>query len=89
MNRQGLVKEIASLTSTKKQAQEIVDKVFDTIKECLKRREPVAISGFGTFKVKETKARVGRNPRTGETVQIPARKKIAFRASKELKNSIL
>jgi len=89
MNRQGLIKEIASLTSTKKQAQEIVDKVFDTIKECLKRREPVAISGFGTFKVKETKARVGRNPRTGETVQIPARKKIAFRASKELKNSIL
>jgi DNA-binding protein HU-beta len=46
----------------------------------------VAISGFGTFKVKQTKARQGRNPKTGETIQIPAKKKVAFRASKELKS---
>ena len=74
---------------TKKQAQDIVELFLDTIKSTLKKREPVAISGFGTFKVKETKARMGRNPKTGESIQIPAKKKIAFRVSKELKAEIL
>ncbi len=89
MNKQDLVREIASMTSTKKQAQEIIEKVFDIIKSSLKKKEPVAISGFGTFRVKETKARLGRNPKTGETIQIPAKKKVAFRASKELKTTVL
>ncbi len=89
MNKQDLIKEVAKLTATKKQASEIVEKIFGTIKECLKKKEPVAISGFGTFRVKETKPRVGRNPKTGETIQIPAKKKITFRASKELKSLVL
>jgi len=86
MNKADLIEAVAKNTSTKKEAQQAVETIFETIKNSLKKKEPVAISGFGTFKVKETKARQGRNPKTGETIQIPAKKKIAFRASKELKS---
>ncbi len=86
MNKAQLVETIAAKTATKKEAQEIVDTVWDTIKSSLRNQEDVAISGFGTFKVKQTKARMGRNPKTGEAIQIPAKKKVAFRVSKELKN---
>ena len=89
MNKAQLVATVSEKTETKKQAQDIVELILDTIKRTLKKREPVAISGFGTFKVKETKARMGRNPKTGEAIQIPAKKKIAFRVSKELKTAIL
>jgi len=85
MNKAGLIDAIAEKTATKKEAQDLVDTVWDTIKSSLKKEEDVAISGFGTFKVKQTKARMGRNPKTGETIQIPAKKKVAFRVSKELK----
>ena len=85
MNKAQLVEAIAEKTTTKKEAQDMVDTLLDTIKGSLKKKEDVAISGFGTFKVKQTKARMGRNPKTGETIQIPAKKKIAFRASKDLK----
>lgn len=86
MNKAELIEEVAKKTCTKKEAQLAVETVLETIRNTLKKKEPVAISGFGTFKVKETKARQGRNPKTGETIQIPAKKKIAFRASKELKS---
>jgi DNA-binding protein HU-beta len=86
MNKAQLVEVIAAKTATKKEAQQIVDTILDSIKGSLRKREDVAISGFGTFRVKQTKARQGRNPKTGETIQIPAKKKIAFRASKELKS---
>ncbi|MBU1113173.1 MAG: HU family DNA-binding protein [Candidatus Omnitrophica bacterium] len=86
MNKAQLVDAIVAQTATKKQAQEIVDTIWDSIKNSLKKKEDVAISGFGTFRVKQTKARQGRNPKTGETIQIPAKKKIAFRASKDLKS---
>lgn len=86
MNKVQLVELVAAKTATKKQAQEIVETVWESIKNSLKKKEDVAISGFGTFRVKETKARMGRNPKTGEAIQIPAKKKISFRASKELKS---
>ncbi len=89
MNKAQLVAVVAEKTETKKQAQDIVDLILDSVKESLKKREQVAISGFGTFKIKETKARMGRNPKTGESIQISAKKKVAFRVSKELKESIL
>ncbi|MCD6539627.1 MAG: HU family DNA-binding protein [Candidatus Omnitrophica bacterium] len=89
MNKAQLIAKVAEKTETKKQAQEIVELILDTIKSTLKKREPVAISGFGTFRVKETKPRTGRNPKTGETIQIPAKKKLSFRASKELKSIII
>jgi len=86
MNKAELVAKIAEQTATKKQAADIIDTVLNSIRDSLKKREDVAISGFGTFRVKQTKARMGRNPKTGETIQIPAKKKIAFRASKDLKS---
>jgi nucleoid DNA-binding protein len=86
MNKAQLVAKIAEQTATKKQAADIVDSVLNSIRDSLRKREDVAISGFGTFRVKQTKARMGRNPKTGETIQIPAKKKIAFRASKDLKS---
>jgi len=89
MNKAQLIAKVAEKTETKKQAQEIVELILDTIKSTLKKREPVAISGFGTFRVKETKPRTGRNPKTGETIQIPAKKKLSFRVSKELKSAII
>ena len=86
MNKAQLVEVIAAKTATKKEAQQIVDTILDSIKGSLRKREDVALSGFGTFRVKQTKARQGRNPKTGETIQIPATKKVGFRASKELKS---
>lgn len=89
MNKQQLIESVAQKTCTKKEAQMAVETVWEAIRDSLKKKEPVTISGFGTFKVKETKARTGRNPKTGETIQIPAKKKVAFRASKELKSILL
>ncbi|MFH1771587.1 MAG: HU family DNA-binding protein [Candidatus Omnitrophota bacterium] len=85
MNKAQLVEAVAKNTNTKKEALQAVETILDTIKGSLKKKDQVAISGFGTFKVKQTKARAGRNPKTGETIQIPAKKKVAFRASKDLK----
>lgn len=86
MNKAELIEAVAKTTATKKDAQTAVETVFESIRGSLKKKEDVAISGFGTFRVKQTKARMGRNPKTGETIKIPAKKKIAFRASKDLKS---
>ncbi len=88
MKKSDLVAEVAERTETKKQAQEIVDLIFDSIKSALKKKDPVAIAGFGILKIKQTKARTGRNPKTGETIQIPAKKKVSFRPAKELKELV-
>ncbi len=88
MNKAQLIEAVAKDTNTKKDAQMAVETLLNAIKDSLKKKDPVTISGFGTFKVKETKARMGRNPKTGESIQIPAKKKIAFRASKELKEIV-
>ncbi|OQX79387.1 MAG: hypothetical protein B6D56_07090 [Candidatus Omnitrophica bacterium 4484_70.1] len=85
MNKGQLIEEIAQKTSTKKEAQVILETTLEAIKNSLKENEPVAIAGFGTFKVKEKKARTGRNPKTGETIQIPAKKTIVFKPAKDLK----
>ena len=86
MNKAQLIEAVATKTNTKKEAQVAVETVWETIKSSLKKKDPVTISGFGTFRVKQTKARMGRNPKTGEQIHIPAKKKIAFRASKDLKS---
>ena len=65
-----------------------VDSVFKTIAAALHDGAKVQISGFGTFDVRERRARTGRNPRTGEAVEIPAGKASAFRASRALEDSV-
>ncbi len=88
MNKGDLVEKIAEQTSTKKEALDLVESIVSAVKGSLSKGQDVAISGFGTFKVKQTKARTGRNPKTGETIQIPAKRKVSFKAAKDLKESL-
>ncbi len=73
---------------SKKEAAEIVETVFDTIKETLERGEKIKISGFGNFVVRDKNARVGRNPQTGEEITISARRVLTFKPSQVLKNAL-
>lgn len=73
---------------SKKEAAEIVETVFDTIKETLACGEKIKISGFGNFVVRDKKARVGRNPQTGEEITISARRVLTFKPSQVLKNAL-
>ena len=86
MNKADLVKEVAKVVGTKKEAQAAVSCVFSSISKSLKKNTPITVAGFGTFKVAKRKARTGRNPRTGESIKIKASKAPRFVASKTLKD---
>lgn len=73
---------------SKKEAAELVETVFSTVKDTLERGEKIKISGFGNFIVREKKARVGRNPQTGEEITISARRVLTFKPSQVLKNAL-
>ena len=73
---------------TKKECQELVDKVFEIIKGALEKGEKVKISSFGTFTVKQKKERKGRNPQTGETITLAPRKVLSFKPSRILRDEI-
>lgn len=90
MKKDGLVEAVikAAGTETKKQAQQAVEAVFDTIAKSLSRGEEVAVAGFGVFRVVKSAARMGVNPKTGEKIQIAASIKPKFRASKLLKEAV-
>ncbi len=70
---------------SKKESAEIVETVFDTMKEVLARGEKIKISGFGNFVVREKKQRIGRNPQTGDPIPISARRVLTFKPSQVLK----
>ncbi|MFH1278719.1 MAG: HU family DNA-binding protein [Candidatus Eisenbacteria bacterium] len=89
MTKADLVEQIAGSTGlTKKDTAEAVDEFLKAIKGALRDGKHIEIRGFGTFKVKERKARTARNPRTGDPVPLPARKVPVFKVSKELKTRI-
>ena len=73
---------------SKKESAELVERVFDIIKETLKEGEKVKISGFGNFVVREKNARKGRNPQTGATIKIAAKNVVKFKAGAELSSSV-
>ncbi len=73
---------------SKKEAAEVVEMIFDTMKETLERGEKIKISGFGNFLVRDKKARIGRNPQTGKEIEIAARRVLTFRPSQVLKNAL-
>ena len=73
---------------SKKDAADIVESVFETMKSTLGAGEKIKISGFGNFVVRQKKARVGRNPQTGEEITISARKVLTFKPSQVLKNAL-
>ena len=74
---------------SKKETTEILEGMVTQFVKHLKQGERVRIPGLGILEVKQMKARKGRNPQTGEEIQIPAKKKVAFRVSKDLKDSVL
>ena len=89
MNKAGLVDAVhAILGGTKVQAEQVLDKVLETIVSTLKKGDEVSIAGLGIFSVKMRAARTARNPRTGEMVQVPAMKVPKFRAAKALKDAV-
>ena len=83
-----LTEVVKTVELNQKMADEILKKVFDIVAASIKKNEKIQIHGFGTFALAKRKARKGRNPRTKEEIKIKASKKIAFRAAKELKESI-
>ena len=88
MNKADLIDEVAKVLSSKKEAKEAVECVLSTITSTMKKQEAVTLVGFGTFKVDNRKARTGRNPRTGEPIEIKAKKVPKFVAGKSLKDAI-
>ncbi|HNW23591.1 MAG TPA: HU family DNA-binding protein [Candidatus Dojkabacteria bacterium] len=89
MLKKDLVDKVAKAAGlTKKQAAEAVDGLFDAITHALKAGEPVLLTGFGKFEVREKKARPGINPKTLERIQLPARNAPAFKAGKALKAAV-
>ena len=89
MNKAELIEAVADATDTSKaEASITLDAVLDSIAGALSKGDSVALVGFGTFNVRERAARMGRNPATGETIQIAASKGVGFKAGKSLKDSL-
>lgn len=94
MNKAELAQKVWDLHSkkgvevSKKHAEEVVDFIFDTIAEAMKKEGEVSIAGFGSFVVKNRKARTARNPKTGAAVNVPAMKVPKFKAGKGLKDTV-
>ena len=85
MTKQQLIEKVAATTELKKSEAEVaVDSVLAMITEALQANERVDLRGFGSFVVKDRKERQGRNPRTGETITIAARRDASFKPGKEL-----
>ena len=89
MTKADLVEKVNLNTDlTKKDSGQIVEHIFDLLKETLESGENIKIAGFGNFEVKEKATRRGRNPQTGTTIEITARKVLTFKPSQVLKQSI-
>lgn len=89
MTKKDIVLKITDQTGIKQvDVKKVVQKTFDVIIDSLIRNEKVELRNFGVFKIKERKARFGRNPRTGESVPVPPRKVVVFKPGLEMKNKI-
>ncbi|MBI4639353.1 MAG: integration host factor subunit beta [Candidatus Tectomicrobia bacterium] len=89
MTKAELVQQVSEkIKLSKKQTEKIVNIMFESITEALSQEDKVELRGFGSFRVKHRNSREGRNPKTGESVSIPAKKVPFFKAGKELKEII-
>lgn len=89
MNKSELIDRIrAEANVTRNEAETALNAALKVITETLQSSEPVQIIGFGTFDVRNRAARTGRNPRTGETLQIAASRRVAFKAGKSLQEAV-
>ncbi len=90
MTKSQLVQKLADAASiSKKQADTVLQTLVQVTVASVKKGDPVKIPGLGTFRKVQTKARMGRNPQTGEPIKIPARKKVRFSVAKSFKDSVL
>lgn len=89
LSKSDLAKRLAEqMGLSQAKANQVVNAVFDTITEALSRGEEVRLTGFGTFRVTERGARMGRNPRTGEPIQIPAGRRPTFSPGSNLVSAV-
>ena len=90
MTKSQLVSKLAdSGPVSRKQVDELLNGLVDTIVKTVKKGESVKIPGLGIFRLRKMKARMGRNPQTGEAIKIPARKKVGFSVAKTFKETVL
>jgi DNA-binding protein HU-beta len=89
MTKAELVTKVSETGITKKQATAAVEAVMDAITEALSKGDKVSLVGFGSFSVKERKARMGRNPQTGKKIKIKAKNVPSFSAGKALKDAVM
>src|SRR5260221_989329 len=89
MTKADLIEEVARLAElTRKDSEVIVDTIFDSVVRSLRVGDKIEIRGFGSFRTRQRKPRVGRNPKTGDRVEVPAKKIPFFKPSKELKDLV-
>ena len=89
MTKADLIDEVSKVTElSRKDSEVIVETLFDSIIKALKTGDKLEVRGFGSFRIRERKARQGRNPKTGEKVAVPEKKVPYFKPSKELKDLI-
>ena len=89
MTKADLVEKVAStIKLTKKEAETIVTIIFQSITDSLSKGDKVELRGFGSFRVRERNARIGRNPKSGERVEVPAKKAPFFKAGQELREMV-
>ena len=89
MTKADLIEEVAQITDvTRRDSEVIVETIFDSIVHSLRAGDKIEIRGFGSFRTRQRKPRVGRNPKTGDRVDVPAKKIPFFKPSKELKDLV-
>ena len=89
MTKADLIEEVSrAVEMSRKDSEVIVETVFDSIVKTLRSGDKIEIRGFGSFRTRERKSRVGRNPKTGARVEVPAKKIPFFKPSKELKDVV-
>jgi integration host factor subunit beta len=89
MTKADLIEEVSRLVElTRKDSEVIVDTIFDSVVRSLRVGDKIEIRGFGSFRTRQRKPRVGRNPKTGDRVEVPAKKIPFFKPSKELKDLV-
>lgn len=90
MTRSALIEKVTERVEglTKKQVETIINTIFDGMKEALARGEKIEIRGFGNFRLKQRNAKTARNPRTGEKVQVPAKRVLHFKIGKPFHNAL-
>lgn len=89
MTKADLIDEVSRLAElTRKDSEVIVETIFDSVVRSLRAGDKIEIRGFGSFRTRQRRPRVGRNPKTGERVEVPAKKIPFFKPSKELKDLV-